>query len=392
MKITINDRAQKRLEKGHPWIFKSDLLGNDLFQKIETLPPGIVAIQNSKRKFLGQALFSPHSQITLRILTQKEEPIEKTFWKDKILKSHKFRKSLNLHTNAFRLIHGESDGIPSFILDQYANAYSFQILSAGLETQRESLLECLKEIFNPELIVERNDVSVRALEKLPLVSQVVEGTGSTCVSIQQGALHFEVDLLEGQKTGAFLDQRDNRIQAGIWAKGKKRVLDAFAYQGWFSCEMASGAETVLALDQSESACQQISENAERNGFKNIEVRCMNVFDYLKNADQNKERFDCINLDPPAFVKSRLQLKQALKGYKEINLRAMKLLEPNGILITSSCSHHLSEEDFLKVLHEAALDSKRKVQMIGIGQQAADHPVLLGFPESKYLKCFVLRVL
>jgi 23S rRNA (cytosine1962-C5)-methyltransferase len=261
-----------------------------------------------------------------------------------------------------------------------------------LEAERVPLLRAVELLFQPKLLVERNDVLVRNLEKLPLSSQVLQGESSTLVLVTEGDLRFEVDLLEGQKTGAFLDQRDNRFQAAFFARAKKRILDAFSYQGWFACHMGKEAGSVMALEQSGPACRQIQRNCELNRIENISVTEANAFDFLKEADQRKERFNLINLDPPAFVKSRHQLSQALRGYKEINLRAMKLLEKDGILITSSCSHHLSEAEFLDVIRESALDAKRQVQILRVGQQASDHPILIGFPESRYLKCFFLRVL
>src|SRR4030095_15394867 len=250
----------------------------------------------------------------------------------------------------YRIVFGESDGIPSFILDRYAEAYSYQILSAGLEAEREELFQGLRRIFQPRTLVERNDVLVRNLERLPLASQVMEG-GTPIVDITEGGLHFRVNLLEGQKTGAFLDQRDNRLKAAEFAQGKKRILDVFSYQGWFACHLArGGAEEVIAVEQSPAACLNLEANLRLNDIKVVKVEEANAFDFLKEADQRKERFDLINLDPPAFVKSRSHLKPALKGYKEINLRGLRLLNPGGILITSSCSHHLSEEQFLETLN------------------------------------------
>jgi 23S rRNA (cytosine1962-C5)-methyltransferase len=384
--VTVNEKGKRRILQGHPWVFRSDVTQPD------PLPSGAVAVVDSKNKFLGRALSSPHSQITLRMITREDEKIDRAFFKIRIEAAARYRASLAIHSNAYRVIFGESDGIPSFILDRYGDSFSFQILSAGLECFRKELLESVDEIFSPALLVERNDVSVRNLEKLPQAAQVLSGDGPTRKVIQEGELKFEVDLLEGQKTGAFLDQRDNRLKAGQWARNRKKALDAFSYQGWFSCHLAREAGFVIAVDQSAPACRMIEINADRNQLKNISVVESNVFDFLKEADQKRERFDLINLDPPAFVKSRSQLSQALKGYKEINLRAMKLLEPGGLLITSSCSHHLSEEEFLKLLQESARDAKRTAQIVDIGHQAADHPIGLQFPESKYLKCFFIRIL
>ncbi|MBF0491482.1 MAG: class I SAM-dependent rRNA methyltransferase [Deltaproteobacteria bacterium] len=384
--ITLNSKAEKRLQQGHPWIFRSDL------SIPENTLAGAVSLQNTSKKFLGLALYSPYSQIALRTLSAKNQSIDLNFFKQRITQAWERRKQLKLPSNAYRIVFGESDFIPSFILDFYNGALSFQILSAGLESCRGLVLQAVEEIFHPEILVERNDVSVRRLENLEQAQGLLKGEKSF-IEIEEGSLRFEVDLLEGQKTGAFLDQRDNRMLASLLAQGKKKLLDACAYNGWFACHMAKkSAGKVIALDQSEKALQQVERNARLNQLNNIEVLCQNVFDYLKEADQRKEKFDLINLDPPAFVKSSSQLTQALKGYKEINLRAMKLLEAEGILITSSCSHHLSENLFIEVLQQAARDARRQVQILFRGQQGPDHPALLGFPESKYLKCFVLRVI
>lgn len=385
MKIQLNAKAHRRLEQGHPWIFRSDI---SVPSKTEA---GIAELLSPVGKFLGKALYSPHSEIALRFLTSKDETIDESFWEKRIRQALQLRQDLELDSNAYRVVFGESDGIPSFVLDCYDRAYAFQILSAGLESQREALLQSIHKIFNPQLIVERNDVSVRKLEQLPLVSQILFGESSSRVMIQEGELKFEVDLLEGQKTGAFLDQRSNRLKAAHYSKNKKRILDVCAYQGWFSCQMGLGGAEVIALDQSTAACESVKKNAVLNRLNNIQVMEANAFDALKVMDQNKEKFDLINLDPPAFVKSRKQIKNALRGYKEINLRGMKMLNEGGILITSSCSHHLSEENFLDLLQDAAIDARKKVQILERSYQAPDHPALLGFPESNYLKCFFLKV-
>ncbi len=383
--ITLNSKAEKRLHQGHPWIFRSDL------NIPEATAAGAVSLQNVSKKFLGTALYSPHSQIALRVLSLKDIQVDLDFFKLRLNQACARRKQLNFSSNAYRIVFGESDFIPSFVLDFYNGALSFQMLSAGLETYREILLQAVEEVFQPHTLVERNDVSVRRLENLGEAQALLKGEKSF-IEINEGQLRFEVDLLEGQKTGAFLDQRDNRLLAAQLAQGKNKLLDACSYNGWFACHMAKNASgKVLALDQSEKALLQVERNATLNELSNIEVLCHNVFDFLKEADHRKDKFDLINLDPPAFVKSRAQINQALKGYKEINLRAMKLLEAEGILITSSCSHHLSDNLFIEVLQQAALDAKRQVQILFKGQQGADHPALLGFPESKYLKCFVLRV-
>ncbi len=386
MKVVLNSKAVQRLQKGHPWVFKSDIQG----QRPELA--GVTSLFDRKEKFLGKALYSPSSEISIRFLSPQDISIDQNFWKERLQKAFELRQSLCIHSNAYRMVFGESDGIPSFILDRYGEAYALQILSAGLESVREDLLSSVREVFFPSLLVERNDVSVRKLEKLPMNAQVLGENALEPIEIREGELTFKVNLLEGQKTGAFLDQRDNRLKAINYAQGKKRILDVFSYQGGFACQMASKAHFIKAIDQSAEACNSLRQNAILNKLSNIEAIEANAFDYLKEADQKKEKFDLINLDPPAFVKSKKQLQDALRGYKEINLRAMKMLESGGILISSSCSHHLSEQTFLEVIEKAALDAKKRVQILERGTQGPDHPVLLGFPESSYLKCFFMRIL
>lgn len=384
--IELNNKAQRRLLQGHPWIFRSDI-------RLQGQPEaGIARLQSTQGKFLGQALYSPHSEIALRFLSSREEAIDVEFWRKRLLQARALREERGIPSDAYRVVFGESDGIPSFVLDQYGEAFSFQMLSAGLESQRKGLLQAVRELFSPRLLVERNDVSVRNLEQLPQSAQILEGEGPSTLLVWEGDLKFEVDLLEGQKTGAFLDQRTNRFKAAEYARGRMKLLDVCSYQGWFSCHMARGAGEVTAIDQSGQACRSVARNAEINGLKNIRILEQNAFDCLKELDQGKAKFDLINLDPPAFVKSRKQLQNALRGYKELNLRALRMLKEGGILITSSCSHHLSESNFVELLQEAAMDARRKVQILERGMQGPDHPVLLGFPESNYLKCFFLRVL
>jgi 23S rRNA (cytosine1962-C5)-methyltransferase len=411
--IRITPKGVRHFESGHPWIYKSDL--------ITPVPreAGIVRVENTKGRFLAQAIYSPASQISLRILSRGTELINREWFAKRIQAAIALRKKLVIPSNAIRLFFGESDGIPAFIVDQFADVISFQTLCAGIDRYKDELLQILWEELKPAAIVERNDVPVRKIEKLPIIARIlpsviarspqrsvagdeaislspspspspVEGEGRCKTIINEGDLKFSVDVLHGQKTGAYLDQRDNRILAGSLAYGN--VLDCFSYEGWFAVHMARKAESVLCVDSSPPALSRVSENAKLNGLESkIKTKEANGFDFLKEEDVRGAHYDCINLDPPPFVRSARDRASGFRGYKEINLRAMKLLRPKGILITSSCSHHFSDEDFEAMIADAAKDAKVTAQILYRRGAAPDHPTLAGFPESHYLKCRIIKV-
>jgi 23S rRNA (cytosine1962-C5)-methyltransferase len=322
--------------------------------------------------------------------------IERAFWRARLQAARAWRERVVSDTDAYRLVHGEGDALPGLIVDRYGDCFSLQTLTRGMETLKRLWVELLAEEFQPRLIVERNDAKVRQLEGLPLINSVLyaatgEAQGAPAeFTVTENGLKFWIDLLGGQKTGAFLDQRENRAAAMRYGHG--RALDCFSFHGSFALHLARVCESVVALDISAAAIERARRNAELNGLSNIEFAEANVFDRLRDYEEAGERFDTIVLDPPAFAKNRGAVEAALRGYKEVNLRAMKLLKPGGVLITCSCSYHVGEELFLAMLSEAARDAGRLVQIIEKRTQGRDHPMLLTVPETYYLKCVILRML
>ncbi len=391
-KAFVTKKGAKRVRSsGHLWIYKSDV------QRVEAEGGDLVAVYDEGKNFVGKAFYSDSSEITLRIFTTKDEPVEKEFWRKKIVEAAKQRSEppavaggLNSQkTNAQRLIYSEGDLIPSLIVDDYNGIFVIQTLSQGSDKLKETFVEILREEFSPTAIIERNDAKVRQRENLPMQAGVLFGEVVNETVIEQDGVKFYIAPLEGQKTGSFLDQRENHFAVRNYAFG--RGLDCFTFNGGFALNLAQVCDQVLAIDISEDAINLAKRNAELNGVENIEFRTANVFDALRDYEKAGEKFDCIVLDPPAFVKSRSALRSAVRGYKEINLRALKLLNKGGILVTCSCSFHFSEEIFLETLAESVRDSKRRVHLIEKRMQAADHPILVGMPETYYLKCFILRV-
>jgi len=382
--VVINEKGFQRIRAGHPWVFRSDIL-----EATTTEPGTIVSVYAPKKKFLAQAFYNPLSQITLRILTHQQDPIDKNFWKRRVVESIERRQQKNV-ADGVRLIYGEADFLPGLVLDRYRDVLVFQTLCAGIEKIREDLLKIFKEIFQPSAIVERNDPPVRELEGLVRQKGIVSGNLSKDLEILEGKNYFRVDPLEGQKTGLFLDQSENHLAAVSYTSG--RVLDLFSYQGGFTLAVAEKATEVLAVDSSLPALQQLQANADKNQILNIKILEKNIFDFLHEITYQKETFDTVILDPPPFMKSRKDKEAGRRGYKEINLRAMKAVRRGGILITCSCSQNFTSQLFEEVLIEAARDTKRELQVLEKRGAASDHPVLLGFPESNYLQCWIVRVL
>ena len=387
-KIIINPKGVRRIKEGHPWVFRSDILGT-----ADAKPGDVVSVHAQSGQFLGQSFFSPRSQITLRMLTGGREPVDRTFWKKRIEKAIQRRDSYRGACGAreaYRLIYGESDFIPSVILDQYGKVLVFQTLSAGADRFRDDFISLFEEILNPEAIFERNDPAIRELEGLVRQKGVVRGGAPLPFFIRQGDNEFAVDPLEGQKTGLFLDQAENYEAAARYARGK--VLDLFCYQGGFAIPVAATATELIAVDSSGPALAFLRENCTRNNLTNVRGVEANAFDYLRECQDRKETFDTIILDPPPFARDRKNRAGAVRGYKEINLRAMKILSREGILITCSCSQNFGPDFFVEMLQEAARDAHREIQVLERRGAAPDHPVLLTFPESSYLQCWILRVL
>ena len=381
-KAFVNKKGAKRVRGGHLWIYKSDVLN------VEAEGGGVVSVYDEGKNFVGKAFYSDSSEITLRIFTTKDEVIDKEFWRGRI-KDAATRRRGDTATNAKRLIYTEGDLIPSLIVDDYNGIFVIQTLSQGSEKLKEIFVEILKEEFSPTAIIERNDVKVRGRENLLMQSGVLFGEIPDEIIIEQDGVKFYIAPLEGQKTGSFLDQRENHFAVRNYAFG--RALDCFTFNGGFALNLARVCDEVLAIDISEDAINLAKRNAGLNNISNVKFQTANVFDALRDLEKSGEKFDTIVLDPPAFVKSRSALRQAVRGYKEINLRALKLLNKGGILVTCSCSFHFSEEIFLQTLEESVRDARRRVHLIEKRMQATDHPILVGMPETYYLKCFILRV-
>lgn len=385
--VRVNKKGADRVRNGHLWIYRSDLVD------VDAAGGSVVAVKDERGNFIGQALYSDASQIALRFLTQTREEIDRAWWQQRIRDAANRRK-ISTDTNAYRLIYSEGDLLPSLIVDVYDDVFVMQTLSQGTDALKSLLSEILIEAFNPRAVIERNDARVRELEGLPLISATVYGDAPAELEILQHGLRFQVEPLGGQKTGSFLDQRENRLaaRAAATTTGKQRALDCFTFNGAFALHLAAVCENVIGIDISGDAVAAARKNATLNNLDNVEFREANVFDALRELEASGERFDVIVLDPPAFAKNRASLKAAIRGYKEINLRALKLLQPGGVLITCTCSYHISEELFLEIVNQAAIDARRRVQLIEKRMQASDHPVLLGVPETYYLKCLIARVI
>ncbi|MDQ2856761.1 MAG: class I SAM-dependent rRNA methyltransferase [Acidobacteriota bacterium] len=382
--VIVNKRGVERVRKGHLWIYRSDIVDNG-----GVTGGSIVNVSDPRGNFVGQALFSDRSEISLRLLTQFDETINREWWRRRILQAAVRRRAIAADSNAYRLIYSEGDLLSSLIVDVYDDVYVLQTLSQGTEAVKPILVELLKEEFSPRAIVERNDLRVRQLEGLEMIAGTLYGECPDELEIVQHGVRYRVSPLSGQKTGSFLDQRENRLAARAVAHG--RALDCFTFTGAFALNLAPACTSVLAVDISAEALAGARRNADLNGTANVEFLEANVFDLLRELESSGERFDTIVLDPPAFAKNRSSVKAAARGYKEINLRAIKLLNPGGTLITFTCSYHMSEQMFLEIIAEAANDARRRLQLLEKRIQASDHPVLFGMPETYYLKCVIARV-
>ena len=396
VQIVISTRGAKRVRQGHLWVFRSDVR-----RAGDAASGAIVSVVDEADNFVGQAFYSDRSEISLRFLTTGEEAIDREWWSMRLRECAERRAATRRQTNAYRLVYSEGDLLPSLIVDVYDDVLVLQTLSQGTETLKGLLVDLLVEQFNPRAVIERNDARVREFEGLERRTGLLYQDSTTNLSlshnsapdeieINQHGVRFIVSPLGGQKTGAFLDQRENYQAARSVAHG--RALDCFTCNGGFALHIAPACESVLAIDISGEAIAAAGRNAELNGAGNVEFRTANVFDALREMESAGERFDTIILDPPAFAKNRATVKSAVRGYKEINLRALKLLNVGGVLVTCSCSYHMSEEMFLEIIAEAAVDARRRVQIIERRGQSSDHPVLLGVPETHYLKCVIARVI
>jgi len=383
--VRINKKGAQRVAAGHPWIFSSDVTTRG-----DAQPGDSVAVIDPQGKSLGTAHFSSTSQITLRMLTDRDEPIDRAFLLKRISNAEVHRKWVVADSTAYRLVHGEGDRLPGLVIDRYGDTFTIQTLDQGMDRAKADIVSCLVEIFSPKGIVERNDVAVRKHESLPLSAGVLYGECPETVEFQMNGLRLVADLLKGQKTGIFLDQRENYLAAAKYARGT--ALDCFTSTGGFALHLASKCDSIEAVDSSEAALKMAATNRTANEIANVEFREADVFDVLTGYSSARRQFGTVVLDPPAFAKSRQHLEPALRAYKEINLRALRLLGAGGILVTCSCSHHLSESTFFEVVAAASLDAGRRVRVLERRTQSQDHPILLTVPETLYLKCLILEVL
>jgi 23S rRNA (cytosine1962-C5)-methyltransferase len=380
--VVVSAKGEQRIRAGHPWIYRADVVD------VDASAGDTVAVLGPRQRLLGQALFSDRSQIPIRMLTRGELPAGLDLWRTRLVNALRFRESLALDATAYRIVHGEADLLPSLVIDRYADYLVVQALSQGVDRLLPEIARLLVEMAAPAGILARNDPRVRTLEGLEQKVEVLHGAIPPSVVVREGPIEYDVDLWKGQKTGLFLDQRENREAAARYARG--RLLDCFSYNGGFALRLARECPEAEAIDISAEAVARIRENAGRNGLPHLRAREANVFDELRRLEKAGARYDTIVLDPPAFAKNKASIANALAGYKEINLRAMRLLEPGGCLVTCSCSYNVSEAMFAETIHAASIDSHAPLTIVEKRMQGRDHPVLVGVPETYYLKCFILR--
>jgi len=383
--VRVNRKAAGRVESGHPWIFSSDVADRGGAQ-----PGAVVKVADGRGRPLGTAHYSSASQIALRMLSRQVEEIGRDFYLRRIQAAQAHRCRVVHDSDAYRVAHGEADLLPALVVDRYGDYLVMQTLDQGMDAAKADIAACLEQVFQPKGIVLRNDVAVRSKEQLPLESQVIFGEIPEKVNLRMNSLSLQADLLHGQKTGIFLDQRENYRAAAQYLRGG-HALDCFTSTGGFALHLAAKCETVEAVDSSAPALAAARANAATNGIGNLEFREADVFDLLAGYAAARRQFSMVVLDPPAFAKSRKSLEGAAAGYKEINLRALRLLGPGGVLVTCSCSHHVSEAMLLELVAEAALDTKRTLRVLERRTQSQDHPILLTVPETHYLKCLILEV-
>jgi len=383
--VKVNRKAAGRVASGHPWIFSSDVLERD-----NAAPGAVVKVVNHQGRAIGVAHYSSTSQICLRLLSTEMQEIGREFFARRIAEANDYRRQVVRDTDAYRAVHGEGDRLPALIVDRYGDYLVIQTLDQGMDAAKDWIVSALGNLFAPRGIVARNDVPVRTHEKLPLETGVVFGEAPEELTIRMNGLAFRADLLRGQKTGIFLDQRENYAAAARYAHG--RALDCFTSTGGFALHLAAKCDSVEAVDSSGPALATAESNRMANAIENVTFREADVFDVLAGYASARRQFSTVVLDPPAFAKSRRNVDAAAHGYKEINLRALRLLGPDGILVSCSCSHHVSEAMLLEIVAEAALDAGRELRVVERRTQAQDHPILLTVPETHYLKCVILQVL
>jgi 23S rRNA (cytosine1962-C5)-methyltransferase len=382
--VRVSRRGADRVDAGHLWIYSSDVVDSG-----EARPGDAVKVADPKGRALGTAHFSSTSQICLRLLSTQIEAIDRAFFRRRITAAREHRAQVVSGTDAYRLVYAEGDLLPALIVDRYGDYVAVQTLNQGMDRSKADIVAVLEELCAPQGIVERNDAPARKHEDLPLQSGMLAGDALERIPIRMNGLALSVDVLGGQKTGLFLDQRENYLAAARHARGQ--ALDCFTSTGGFALHLAARCEAVEAVDSSAAALAQAEENRRANQIENLSLREANVFDLLSGYVATGRRFSTVVLDPPGFARSRVALEAARRGYKEINYRALRLLEPGGVLVTCSCSQHLSEAEFLEIVASAAVDSGRRLRVLERRTQAQDHPILLTVPETHYLKCLILEV-
>jgi 23S rRNA (cytosine1962-C5)-methyltransferase len=382
--VIITSRGSERLRTGHLWVYRSDI------RTARAEAGSIVRLTDERGRYQGRAFYSDKSQIAIRLLTRGDVPIDRGFLTERLRQASEYRKTVVDYTDAYRLVYGEADLLPSLIVDRYGEYLVIQTLSQATERLKNLIVEILVEMFSPKGILERNDPKVRMLEGLDQQISVLYGEVPPEIQAKENGVTFVYDLRQGQKTGSFLDQRENHWAARRYASGE--VLDCFSYQGGFALTIAGNCEHVEGIDMGPAAVAAARRNQELNSISNVTFREGNTFDILKEYDEVGRQYDMVVLDPPAFAKNRDSIPAAQRGYKEINLRALKILKPGGYLVTCSCSYHISEALFLQILAEAANDARKPISVVERRTQAQDHPILLTVPETLYLKCIIVKTL
>jgi 23S rRNA (cytosine1962-C5)-methyltransferase len=383
--VRVTRKAEARVESGHPWIYASDVA-----ERGSAAAGDVVRVAGARGRFLGLAHYSSTSQITLRLLTPRNEPVDRSFYLSRLRAALEHRRRVVENSDAYRVVHAEGDLLPGLIVDRYGDYLVVQALDQGMDRALGVIVDCLRELMAPKGMLARHDVAVRRLESLPQEPSVLDGEIPERAAVRMNGLQLEADLRRGQKTGVYLDQRENYLAVGRLARG--RALDCFTSTGGFALHMAARATTVEAVDSSAEALAAAGANLAANGIVNVALRQADVFDFLAGAVQARRHYDTVVVDPPAFAKSKSSVGAALRGYKELNFKALKLLDAGGVLATCSCSHHVSEADLLGTVAAAALDAGRTLRVLERRVQAQDHPILLTVPETLYLKCLLVEVL
>ncbi|HEY3424368.1 MAG TPA: class I SAM-dependent rRNA methyltransferase [Negativicutes bacterium] len=386
--VVLRKGAQHRVESGHPWVYQTEIATiNGDFK-----PGDIVDVYNFRQRFIGRGFINPRSQIIVRLLTREQEVIDRDFFKKRIAAAWRYRQRFISEPEYCRLIFGEADFLPGLIVEKFGAYFVIQTLALGIDVHKETIVSILEELFQPEGIYERNDVPVRRLEGLEQQKGYLKGQFPTLLKVQENGITFYADIENGQKTGFFYDQRENRTMLKYLVKDAE-VLDCFCHTGSFSIHAALyGAKKVLSIDISEDAIDLAKKNAELNGVSSVcEFKVANAFDTLRSMADKEQQFDVVILDPPAFTKNRAGLEGAARGYKEINLRGLKMVRPGGYLVTCSCSYHMDRDLFKAIVVDAARDARREIREVEYRTQSKDHPILPAAAETEYLKFLVVEV-